>query len=263
MSTSISIDIDCPWFGPRVVPPNVPKKLVVSYKWTGWVWGLVSWVWELRRITHHCRGIHRIYLKWMKASKPEDANMDLESLGSWPALYICPKTSFPGTGVIWLATANHKDCRFKFRSGVEMQKLQEVKVRSLFLFERSHNYVNTETKNDAKRNRIPSPIFTYIVHHIEFRRFHQTYRNLCSRSWCKIFVLWKRYHARFSMPTVSNLNWSFGHWHLALVSCIYLYILVLPVPCKGTPAPKNMVLVTLNVLPFIRTNKRRRLRIKI
>ena len=42
----------------------------------------------------------------MKASKPENVcqhvinRLDLESLGSRPALYICPKTSFPGA-VSW------------------------------------------------------------------------------------------------------------------------------------------------------------------
>ena len=46
---------------------NFREQPAVSYKWTGWVY-------NLRRITDHFRGIHILYLKWMK-EKPEDVNM--------------------------------------------------------------------------------------------------------------------------------------------------------------------------------------------
>ena len=30
---------------------------------------------DFMKLTYHFRGIYKIYLKWMKASKPEDVNM--------------------------------------------------------------------------------------------------------------------------------------------------------------------------------------------
>ena len=37
--------------------------------------GLAGWVWDFGRIVDHFWGIYRLYLKWMKTSKPEDVNM--------------------------------------------------------------------------------------------------------------------------------------------------------------------------------------------
>ena len=65
------------------IPLNfVRGEPAVRRRWTGWVR-------DFRRITHHFRGIYRIYLKWIKQIRKISTcnQLNLESLGSWPTLY--------------------------------------------------------------------------------------------------------------------------------------------------------------------------------
>jgi hypothetical protein len=49
---------------------------------------------DFKRIIDHFRGICRIYYnETSKTGRCQCNRLDLKSLGSWPTIYICPKTS--------------------------------------------------------------------------------------------------------------------------------------------------------------------------
>ena len=67
----------------RLWTPLVTDELV-------WVWEIRSWSWRLQKITHHLRGIYRIFFT-LTQQKPKHHNMlccrlDLETLGSQPIM---------------------------------------------------------------------------------------------------------------------------------------------------------------------------------
>ena len=85
------------------------KEPAVSYRWTGWVWGIAVEGEDLRRITDHFGRIYSIFLKLiLKNRRMSTCNhwLDLQTLGSQP---VMPK-NLPDHWFIWVPKTMREVC---------------------------------------------------------------------------------------------------------------------------------------------------------
>ena len=80
------------WSPPQWAQSNDQGEPAVSYRWTGWVWGITGWHRRLQENTDHFRGIYKTYPNLIKENRrmPTCNRLDLQTLGSQP---IMPKIS--------------------------------------------------------------------------------------------------------------------------------------------------------------------------